>query len=33
MRDFHTRLSAKIQTELQNIDLEGCDISIHAFSF
>lgn len=27
MRDFHTRLSRKIQTELQCIDLEGCDIS------
>ncbi|MCU6770031.1 RteC domain-containing protein [Barnesiella propionica] len=27
MRDFHTRLSGKIQTELQSIDLEGCDIS------
>jgi len=28
MRDFYTRLSGKIQTELQSIDLEGCDISI-----
>lgn len=26
MRDFYTRLSVKIQTELQNVDLEGCDI-------
>lgn len=27
MRNFHTRLSGKIQAELQSIDLEGCDIS------
>lgn len=27
MRDFYTRLSGRIQTELQSIDLEGCDIS------
>lgn len=27
MRDFYTRLSGKIQIELQSIDLEGCDIS------
>lgn len=27
MRNFHTRLSGKIQAELQGIDLEGCDIS------
>jgi hypothetical protein len=28
MRDFYTHLSRKIQTVLQSIDLEGCDISI-----
>lgn len=28
MRDFYTRLSEKIQVELQTVDLEGCDISI-----
>lgn len=28
MRDFYTRLSEKIQTELLNIDVERCDISI-----
>lgn len=28
MREFYTRLSGKIQTELYSIDLEGCDISI-----
>jgi len=27
MRNFYTRLSGKIQTELQSIDLEGCTIS------
>lgn len=28
MKEFYIRLSGKIQTELQKIDLEGCDISI-----
>lgn len=28
MRDFYIRLSREIQTELQTIDWEGCDISI-----
>ena len=28
MRDFYTRLSEKIQTELLNLDIERCDISI-----
>ncbi len=28
MREFYTRLSEKIQVELQNVDLEGCDIPI-----
>lgn len=28
MKDFYSKISDKIQSELQKIDLEGCDISI-----